>query len=144
MDPITALSVASSVVQFVDFGFNILSKAREFHRDGSAVEHRDLLRVAEDNKSHTTKLHTELSNIPARALSEEDKALQELCQGCLGVAKDLTDALGKLVLKGNQSKWKSFRAAFKATWGKERLAELKARLELYNQQIDRGVLVSIR
>ncbi len=144
MEPLAALSIASSIVQFVDFGLKILSKARDIHRDGSIVEHKDLLTVAEDVKDHTTRLNKEVSSIPAGALSDEEKALQELCQGCLVVAEEITNALDKMVLKGDRSKLKSFRTAFKAAWGKDRLSELKARLDLYNQQIDRRVLVSIR
>ena len=34
MDPLSALSVAASVVQFVDFTIEVILKAREIRKDG--------------------------------------------------------------------------------------------------------------
>jgi hypothetical protein len=43
MDPLTALSVAAAVVQFVDYGTKVLSKAHGAYKaaDGSFLENRE-------------------------------------------------------------------------------------------------------
>ncbi|KAF3942195.1 hypothetical protein ABW19_dt0209715 [Dactylella cylindrospora] len=144
MEPLAALAIATSVVQFVDFSSKLLSKAKNYHQDGSVVEHRDLSTVTEDLKSLTIELEASLSRIPSGGLSDDQKALQELCRSCLGVADELTEALKKLDLGSGSSRWKSLRTAFKAVCGKERLAELKAKLDIFSQQIDRRLLIDLR
>jgi hypothetical protein len=42
LDPLTALSVASNVVQLVDFGLGLFRDADEIHSRGSSVEVRNL------------------------------------------------------------------------------------------------------
>lgn len=37
MDPLSAISVAAAVVQFVDFGFGLVKKASNIRKDAAAV-----------------------------------------------------------------------------------------------------------
>lgn len=48
LDPFTALSVASSVIQIVDFSSKLVSKGEEIRRNGSLVENDELERVTKD------------------------------------------------------------------------------------------------
>jgi hypothetical protein len=50
MDPITALGVAGTIVQFVDFGIRVVSKSNKIYHsgDGSLAENYDLEKVAND------------------------------------------------------------------------------------------------
>lgn len=145
MEPLTALGLAGNVVQFIDFGCKLIAKARDVHRDGSVVEHDDMLVVNDDLRRYTTKLRDTMrpTGTLQLALSEDDTSFLDICDGCLRVARDLEQALNKLRLPDKPSKWKSFRQALKSVWGKERLAEMKNRLDLYSEQLDRRMLASI-
>jgi hypothetical protein len=48
LDPLSALSVASSVVQLIDFGAHLTRTASEIHEKGSSVELRHLAKVTTD------------------------------------------------------------------------------------------------
>jgi hypothetical protein len=148
MDPLTAISLAGNVVQFIDFGCKILSKAREIQRNGSVQGYGDLQAVTIDLEKHITTLQDGLSNVrnatPTAAIEDEDDLLRNLCDGCLRIAKELQDALRKCTSDGPVSKWKSVRQACKAIRGKECILELKSTLESYNAQIDRRLLLSIK
>jgi hypothetical protein len=144
MDPISALGLAGNIVQFLDFGCKLFSKAKDIHRNGSIVEHTDMLAVTDDLRRYTRKLHKGLrpTGTLQLALSEDDTAFLDICDGCLKVAEELEQAVKALQLPGRPSKWKSFRQALKSVWGKERLVEIKSRLDLYGDQLDRRMIVS--
>jgi len=143
MLPLDAFSLAANVMQFISFGFDLISKTNDIAKHGSLVEDKDLQRVNIDLMDLTTKLDSELLKCQT-GLTEDERALHEVCAGCLDVSKQLHAALQKLEAKGKANKWKSFRKALKAIWGKEKLNELKSRLDMYSQQMDRRVLVRIR
>lgn len=140
METVAAIGIAGNIVQFIDFGCKLLSKAKAIYRDGAAVEHTDLRKVTED----LTALITKLSEDIRQASASNEPELQELCEGCLGVAKELQHALTKVNASSGQGRWKSIRAALKAVWGKEHITELKGRLDAYSMQLDRRVLVGLR
>lgn len=48
LDPLTALSLASSVVQLVDFSIKLLAESKEIYQKGSTLEHKDLGLLIED------------------------------------------------------------------------------------------------
>jgi hypothetical protein len=58
LDPLTALNIASSIVQLIDSGASLIKHAREILKNGSLAEvtnidklNNDLMQVAEDLKS---------------------------------------------------------------------------------------------
>lgn len=51
MDPLSALSVAASVVQFVDFTIEVILKAREIRKDGSLVDIDTVQKTTEELRS---------------------------------------------------------------------------------------------
>ncbi len=50
LDPLTALSIASSIVQFVDYGSKLLSKSYELYEsaDGTTIGNAELEVIAKD------------------------------------------------------------------------------------------------
>lgn len=136
MDPITALALAGNVLQFLEFSRKLIAKASKIHKDGSVVEYTDLQVVTDDLCHYTEQLRA--------GLITSEPEFHNICDGCLHVAQEMSQAIQALDVTGKPSKWKSFRQAFKSVWGKEHLAELKSRLDLYSDQMDRRMLVSIR
>jgi hypothetical protein len=78
MDPLTALSIATAVAQFVDFGKVIVKGTLAIRRDGKSLEHEnfgaavnDLISLNRSLKSKVTKpgdLHTPLGQHEAASL----------------------------------------------------------------------------
>ncbi|PLN76738.1 hypothetical protein BDW42DRAFT_198819 [Aspergillus taichungensis] len=146
LDPSTALSVATSVIQFVDFGAKLISKGREIYKsaDGVLADHAEQAAVA----SKLARLMRGLS-ISADASTSiakpapEDRALSEVAWDCLQVADDFSAAIHQLAVTGNRRKWKSFRQALKSVWKKEELEQQTARLDRLRQLVIVHLLVVV-
>ncbi|KIW12470.1 hypothetical protein PV08_09747 [Exophiala spinifera] len=157
--PLDALSIAAAVVQFVDFSCRIISKGNEYHKsiDGSLVENKELEVVAANIQDLSGRLHSTLSSKAKRALrknlngrtaqeqdqplSYEEQALQAVVVDCQGFAAELLDALERLKLRGNSTRWKSFRQAFKTIWEKEKIEAMLTKLSQARQQLVVNLLV---
>jgi hypothetical protein len=48
LDPFTALSLASSVVQFVDYGTKLLNESAELYHTGTLLRHEDFETITKD------------------------------------------------------------------------------------------------
>ncbi|KAJ9160716.1 hypothetical protein NKR19_g3020 [Coniochaeta hoffmannii] len=146
MDPVTALGLAGNIVQFIDFTCNLLSKANDIHKDGFLVEYADMQLVNDDLREHVEGLRTRLQPLDTAEpmVCDNEKAFRKLCGKCLKVAAELEQALKLLQIHGKKTKWKSFRQALKSVWGKQHLTELKGRLDLYSDQLDRRLLADLR
>jgi uncharacterized protein YlxW (UPF0749 family) len=96
MDPLTAISLASNIVQFVDLGCKILSGAYEVYRssEGSTAEDLDLTKVVDDLDTVTTKLAASIEQkerilAGTQQLSEDELAEKRLAHECLGVGREI-------------------------------------------------------
>ncbi|PSS18373.1 hypothetical protein M430DRAFT_27832 [Amorphotheca resinae ATCC 22711] len=87
IDPLTALSVASSVIQFVDFGSKLLSFSRQLYKskEGVLTENVDVKTITEDITTLVKGLRGKLPEhrgISVLKPSEDGKALDKLCRRC--------------------------------------------------------------
>jgi hypothetical protein len=92
LDPLSALSLAGTVVQFVDFASKILKKGREIYSSASGslamneelgIVTNDLLRLTERLKAST---HEEKD---IRALSMDEQALEAIASNCSSIGQEL-------------------------------------------------------
>lgn len=149
LDPMSALSLAGNIVQFVDFSSKIVSKGRRIYlsANGALPKNLELEVVANDLARLAQGLSKE-SNDTARApnLSEDERALQTMSEECSKIAEELLVRLEKLKVKSDakQRGWKSLRQALKSVWGKEELDDLSKRLSLFRDQLQFHILVSMK
>ncbi|EFQ32690.1 uncharacterized protein GLRG_07834 [Colletotrichum graminicola M1.001] len=87
MDPITAISLVSNVISFIDFGTTVIRGAKRV-QDAGALEDNDTLdSVARQMQTFTVKLLA-----PAQTnLTGTDLGLAELAAKCRDVAGDLLE-----------------------------------------------------
>jgi hypothetical protein len=137
MDPISALSVAGTVVQLVDFSIKIVSKSSELYRLGSdgPVENQSIDKATED----LTKLNNKLKDS-----SVSDPDLQELCKSCGCAADELLVALSKIKVDGKGRAWQSFRKAFRSIWSKEKIQELENRMARFRDELNLRLTAGLR
>lgn len=96
MDPLTAFSLACSVIQVVDFGMGPLSRSRETYRNGSLVENKKIESMAK----HLSNLRSDL-NLSTTALSprsmqqifDDEKELKNLAIKCSETSDELIEEL---------------------------------------------------
>ena len=145
LDPLTAIGLASSIVQFVDFSGKVLSKARELSQsrrgsttDAYAAVPRDLLQLSEKLRDGLRTARQDESP------SESDKALEALCDRCIGVSEKMLARLENLRVGQDDSKWKVVLQAARTVWSKKELDELSDQLDVFRSQLQLRVFVSFR
>jgi len=111
MDPLTALSVASSVIQFVDFGSKLLSRSRQLYKskEGVLTENFDVETITKDITTLVKGLKGKLPEHRSMSVlkpSEDDEALDELCRRCVSIAGELIARLQKVKVKKKKSEGK--------------------------------------
>jgi histone H3/H4 len=146
MDGLSALLVAASVAQFIEFGCCLVSKSHEIYKSANRAT------IEQAEMELATKRLVELSTTlkASRLLQQEHSsnkglALEAICTGCIDVSNQLLGHLEKLKVRDGQNrKWSSFRQALKSVWSKAAIDELSERLERYQRELDSYILVSLR
>lgn len=149
MDPLTALSVAGTVIQFVDFGTKILRGSYSIYRSTSrALPVNDELEIlTRDLAVLATKLRRPLyaGKGPINELqTTEDLALQDLVDNCVRVAVELLTRLNELKTEGRHQAWRSLQRAVKSAWTQSEVNELTKTLSDYRTSIQTHIQKSIR
>jgi hypothetical protein len=145
MDPLSALSVAASVVQFVDFAFGILSDARQLYEDGELSINIQSSRVAHDLGSFSKALRRSIREQSSTiALSNNEQELETLCKECAVLAVDLRAQVENLKPSGKGRPWESVGQALKSMWSRKELNEIEAKLSKYRDAINSRLLGSLR
>jgi hypothetical protein len=154
MDPLTALSVAGTVVQFVDFGSKLLGNTRHLYKSarGSLEATEELKLVTGDLQSVVIKLGTDPLMVVGDASQpmtedrqREKDAFLEICKMATGIAAELLERLrGLTIEEGGSRAFNSFRAALKAAWSKDEVSSLRERLSTLKDSLQSRLMVSLR
>jgi len=148
MDPLTALGLASNVIQVVDFSARLVSKGYKIYKsaDGSLVENADAEAVTNSLNVLTAKLQHSFNDgqkTPGQ-LSQDDQSLMDLCEKCTNVADQLLGKFDRVKITGRYRKWKSARQALKSVTSKGDLEQIANTLEMYRSEIHLHITVSLR
>jgi hypothetical protein len=136
LDALTALSVASSIVQFVDFGAKLLSDTRELYKssDGCLIEHGEVAKVT-----------TDLKELSLGLKAHRCRELQELSKTCCKLADELLTLLSRIEVPGaNRSRSKSFHQATRVLRNKDNLRDLEKRLDRIREHLGVRLLAVMR
>ncbi|KAI0391121.1 hypothetical protein F5Y17DRAFT_24372 [Xylariaceae sp. FL0594] len=156
MDPLSILSVAAAVVQFLDFTAGVLSDTRETYKavaSGSDSEIK-LSKVASDFSLLIHNLSSKMSELmreedPDHPMPEYERStiavLAGLCREAKDINRELQGALRKLEERENIRKIRlaaeSFVAALKRAWSAEKIQQLELRLDQNRKQTTMAMLV---
>ncbi|KAE9362558.1 hypothetical protein N431DRAFT_145544 [Stipitochalara longipes BDJ] len=147
MDPVTALGVASAVVQLVDFTQALIRGTYEIYRSpsGKSDANVDLETITTSLKRLTDDLQLSLGEATiSRKLSPGDVEIQNICKDCNVVATKLVSALDKLKAQKTQRLWDSFGVALRTVWSEEEVETLQAQLHNFRSQLSLLIVTSIR
>ena len=146
LDPLTAISLAGNVVQFVDFSGKIISKTRELIKSphGLTQDAYDAENVIRDLSSLAEKLKDGVRATGAVSQTDDEKVLQDLCNGCIDLSESFLQRLEKLKLREGAGKRHAFLRALKAVWSQKDLENDETRLATYRSQLEFRVLTSFR
>lgn len=145
LDPFSALSVATALVQFIDFTARIVSKGHHLSQSTSGI-------LAENESIELATIRLRDLAIPLQPQSPDggsntdDGALKAICKECVGIAAQLLAQLEKLKVSNDctNRRWKSFRQALKSVWSKDKVEDLHKRLRGLGEDLRTHVLILLR
>ena len=146
LDPFTALSVAATVVQFVDFGVRLVSEGVELYESGSLAKNDQLELITKD----LTRLTKNIVTAPTYALihSEDETSLKEIAAVCQSIGEELITQLGSLRVQqsGNafENALESFRKSLRSARKKGKIRSIESRLKKVQDQVKINVLAILR
>jgi hypothetical protein len=140
MEPITALGVAASIVQFVSFACKLVSGSNEIFDSarGSAGHIQNIDEVYRQLQDLSKLLQKPTQMEPGLELLVDDKsilaaqttAINDLSQLCSDECNKLLTTLPKMKGDpGSKTRWQSFRVALKTVWKEKEIASLEQRLK---------------
>lgn len=147
MEALSAISLASNIVQFLEFGLRVLSKGKKIYRsvDGALEENLDLEIVTSDLLVMQTKLKsTLLSSNHTQLVLDDVKAFNTLSESCAGLAEKLLERLNMVKVQRRFRRWKSLRQALKIVWSKQDIENMKNILQSFRSEMQTHLLISLR
>ena len=138
LDPLAALSIASAVIQIVDFGCKLVSETQQIYRSASGATKHNVTRqeITEDIEI----LYKNLSR-QNRRLSGDDIELGDLVDLCSQEAEKLLTLLEELKVGPDATQWKSFKKAIKSARKKGKVENIETQLIKIQKQINSRLLV---
>jgi hypothetical protein len=142
MDPLTALGLASNIVQFVDYTRKLISGARELYVSSSGAKRENLelesiVRNIQELAERVRHGNTEQKEMVAN----QDKQLLDLSDQCVAVSTELLSVLDSLKVKGPDRSWESFHQAFKSQRKKGEIEGLQRRLDRISKHLNARALL---
>lgn len=143
MDPLSAISLASAVISFIDFGCQITSEAHEIYRSshGLTKDFEEIQDTCERSKELIKAIKLEVN-------ATDHEGLQTLAESCLETANEITTVLDKLKSSsygGKQAgKFKSIRKAFVQYRGKDKVEELNKKLQNHRRDLSDHIIFLTR
>ncbi|KAK3690314.1 hypothetical protein B0T22DRAFT_537020 [Podospora appendiculata] len=138
MKPLSALSIAATVVQFVDFTIKAILTARKVHKDGSSVDVTAIMKTTEELRSWVAGLTAPQDSAPGVGDdgSKSLKAAYEVFCTTISSAPWKTNNLSSK----HRSSWASIYVALNTIYKKEDIEAMAKRLESYRQEISLHLL----
>ena len=145
MEPLSALSVASAVVQMVDFGAKLFSKSVELYKsaEGSLPVNVEISSIVEDLSQISAGLVTS-HGLKEEQLTEDEVALIRLASQCNTLAHELLSGLQRLVVQNPDRRWESVYKAVKAMWKEKKIHETQERLNAFRSELTIRLVAILR
>ncbi|RDL38738.1 uncharacterized protein BP5553_03078 [Venustampulla echinocandica] len=138
MDPLSALSVAGCVVQFIDFTCKVVSKSYQLYRTPDGVLQEDLeLEAIAGNFRHLTSRVTKAlpSYLELREQTPDVVAFLYMVQQCRETSSKLINVIETIRRSGKSGKWNSFRQALVSVWKEDEVNQLTQRMDRLRQSM---------
>ena len=141
MDPISAISLASNIIQLVDFGLKLSKTCCEIYQTGLSAANTDLRNDALSLQSlgAAVEASVQRSANPGRL----GKRLQESAKRCAVAAGDLQAAISKLETTAG-GKRSAVGRVVKTLWRKDEIGRLQGLLKQEQALLDGSLLIELR
>jgi hypothetical protein len=145
MDPLSALSVACAVIQFVEFGSKLVGTGLEVYKstDGAPEEVIEMEALA----AHAEQLSKDLASSRQTSIldtgTQDEAKLRELASRSEKLANEIVTILSKI--RGQPHKtWSAVRTSVQLKWNEGKIKDLQARLDAVKSEILLQLLCMMR
>lgn len=146
MEPLTAISVAAAVVQFVDFGSRLLRDTVEVYRSPTG-QSRDTLNIASISRE-LSALGDEVES-KSKALEllhgeDSEGVFVRLCRSCKDLGEEMNEFIGDVgahIAKNPKSAVRSFFSVLRERWSEDKIEMLRSKLSQLQQRMTAAALV---
>ena len=137
MEAFVALGLAANIVQFLEFGRNLVCGTLELYRseDGARSSNRVLQTVSEDLNKLCVDLSPQCSGNPSQPRNSAEASLFELMDSCKRLGEELLQRLESLKVNGVKKPWKTVRQLLKGFWHADEISRYEKQLDQYRSQI---------
>ena len=144
LDPLTALSLAASAIQLVDFSGKIISKGKSLYKslEGVTRENAELEESIARSKESSIGLKNALPPKTAGLTTDEDR-LRKTCKACAHVSEELISCLQSLRVSSTARHrgLESLRKALKTMLSSSKSDALLERLTILRAELDTHILI---
>lgn len=144
LDPWSALNVANSVVQFLDFGRKLVQGSVELYKSADGTLDRNAL--LDDLTTDLKEISIGLGGYPqSPGATGNDVPLQRLARSCYEYSTQLLNILEDLRRKENRLKsWESFRQSLRSLVKAGKLGDLNEKLDKTRTELMINLLAQLR
>ncbi|XTI93234.1 hypothetical protein V2W45_1430275 [Cenococcum geophilum] len=145
LEPLSAISLAGNVVQFIDFCSKLLAESWELYRSsaGATASNLELEKTAESLGQLSDRINFSLESRTGATdyqpstdkATNAEEALRNTAISCRRVADDLLKTLHDLRVKGPNKKWQSFLQPLRGIQKKEQIEQMSRRLSKYREEL---------
>lgn len=134
MDPFAVIGLVSNIIAFIDFGYELVSVAREIHGSatGSSIENDRIEFLNVRMEATATELSAQ-NTIPGTTTAE--LRLRELAEECLRLSQDLKKLLEETKFRDLKSKRQLIAAIFRDMRKKDEKKNIETRLDKCRAQL---------
>lgn len=144
LDPLTALSVVSSVIQIVDYGCKLVSRTQEIYHSASGATKENVTKAEITKDIQNLYKDLTIKDNGFQRLNTDDIVLGKLIDKCNEAARELLQLLAELQVPLGPTKWASFHKALKSGRQKGRVEGIETRLLKIQKQIDSHLQVMMK
>ncbi|KAF2791788.1 hypothetical protein K505DRAFT_418873 [Melanomma pulvis-pyrius CBS 109.77] len=141
LEALTAVGLAGNIVQFIDFGCNLLAQAREIHT--STTGSSDMNLELEAISTRLRYLATSLSFSTPKSGTVVGQQLRSLADEATSITDELLKAIEDVKLKGSTSSFKSFAHALQHIGKNKKIEKLGGKLAKMQGQLNTHLLVML-
>ena len=145
MDPVTAFSLASNILQIIELGKDTAKAFHDIYKSGSGLtsEAEQSDQQTRSLRTSSSQIQTLLSTSSTANLTPEQAQLHHVARDCEDIARTIVDRFDKLKLTGRPSICKVLSQWYKFMREKGKIEEDQAQLRRYRELLDTQMLVNI-
>ena len=142
MDPLTAFSIASGVIQVLDFALETVQQGREIYQKGATAENIAIEKNVDSFEVATRELDQALQDLhwPAGPL---ERSLRAVASECTAVSSELVTEIARLKPNHRSGRCQAALKAVQMILRKDKIERIQRKLESCQRVLDTQILAKL-